>query len=322
MHILITGGAGFIGSHIAEYHLKRGDKVYVVDNLNTGSLDNINLFTKDSNFQFEIADILTWENLSEATLWADKIYHMAAGVGMFYVLQNPVEMLATNIAGCERVLRAVANNKWRPRMIVASSSSVYGLDTPPHKEDDFLIIKSAAHSHWGYAISKLANESFCQAYAQKREVNVTIARLFNNIGPRQTGSYGMVLPRFVQQAVKGDPIIVYGDGKQTRSFCDVRDTVQMLDLLINNAKAINEVVNVGSNGEICINDLALLVKEISGSDSPIQYVSYDEAYGEAIDIVQHRAPCLKKLHSLITYKNQWSLEDTIRDLVKIQRDGL
>lgn len=321
MHVFITGGAGFIGSHIAEYHLKKGDQVYVVDNLSTGSMDNLTACLQNNNFQYEIADILTWEGLTEAVHWADRIYHMAAVVGLFRVIQNPVEVLATNIVGCERVLRAAATSKWHPQLLVASSSSVYGRNTKqPHQETDILKLKSSGQGLWSYAISKFADESFCHAYAQKKAIKVTIARFFNTIGPRQSGSYGMVIPRFIQQAIHATPITVHGDGNQTRSFCDVRDTVNMLDLLINNAKSINEIVNVGNDREISINDLAQLTKKITHSDSVIHHLSYQEAYGEKIYDTKRRLPCLKKLHSLITYQHQWSLEDTIQDLA--QREHL
>src|SRR3990167_2037680 len=297
MHVFITGGAGFIGSHLTEYHLNQGDKVYVLDNLSTGSMDNINLFTKNPNFQYETDDILTWKNLTEAVLWADRIYHLAAVVGVFRVLENPVNVLATNIAGCERLLRAVATSKWHPQVLIASSSEVYGASPrQPLSEDDSLIIKSAAHSRWSYTISKLADESFSLAYARKMKENVTIVRLFNTIGPRQTGRYGMVVPRFIQQAVNAEPITIYGDGTQTRSFCDVRDTVVKLDLLISNEKSTNEIVNVGNDHEISMNDLALLTKKLTHSHSPIQHLSYEEAYGEHIDETMRRKPCLKKLN--------------------------
>ena len=315
MHVLITGGAGFIGSHIAQYHLQKGDQVYVVDNLSTGSMDNLTESIKNSNFQYEIANILTWDRLTETVHWADRIYHMAAVVGLFRVIANPIEVLATNIIGCERLLRAAASSKWHPRLLIASSSSVYGGNTKqPHQEEDILMLKSSEQGLWSYAISKFSDETFCHAYAQKKKLPITIARLFNTIGPNQAGTYGMVIPRFVQQATQGKPITVHGDGEQTRSFCDVRDTVVMLDLLLNNEKSVNEIVNVGNAREISINALALLTKKITHSHSPIK------AYGETIEDVRRRLPCLTKLHSLITYKNKWSLEDTIQDLA--QRQGL
>lgn len=317
MHVLVTGGAGFIGSHIVDHHLKLGDKVYAVDNLNTGSMDNILPFAKHPNFQYEIENILTWSNLTQAALWADRIYHMAAVVGVFRVLENPVDVLATNIAGCERLLRAVASNKWRPHIIIASSSEVYGM-TPkqPLSEDEPLIIKSAAHSRWSYTISKIADEAFGLAYAKKMDERITVIRFFNTIGPRQSGRYGMVVPRFIQQALDSSPITIYGDGTQTRSFCDVRDTVAQLDLLVSSGKSTNEIFNLGNDHEISMNDLALLIKKITQSDSPITHITYEEAYGEKIDETMRRKPCLKKINAIISYKNKWSLEDTIRDLAK------
>ena len=321
MHVLITGGAGFIGSHIAEYHLQKGDCVYVVDNLSTGSINNISECIKHDNFKYDIADILTWDNLTEAVHWADRIYHMAAVVGLFRVIDHPVEVLETNVIGCERILRAAASSKWQPQLMIASSSSVYGGNVKqPHQEDDLLTLKSSERGLWSYAISKFMDEAFCHAYAQKKGVKVTIVRLFNTIGPRQSGSYGMVIPRFIEQAIQGKPLTVHGNGNQTRSFCDVRDSVVMFDSLINNAKSINEIVNVGNDWEISINNLALLIKKITHSESVIKHLSYTEAYGEEIDDIKRRLPCLKKLHSLITYKNKWSLEDSIKFLA--QRQGL
>lgn len=319
MHVLITGGAGFIGSNLAAYHLSKGDQVYVIDDLSTGVMSNIEPFFENNNFQYEIADILTWPGLNEAVFWADRIYHMAAVIGVFRVLKSPTAVLATNITGCERLLRAVNLNKWRPKVLIASSSCVYGITSKtPCSEDDFLSLKSAVHSLWSYSISKLAEEFFSLAYAREKNAKITIARLFNTIGPGQRGQYGMVVPRLVQQAVKGDAMTIFGDGSQTRTFCDVRDTVVMLDSLLNNDKAVNEIVNVGGEVEISINDLAALIKQVTQSKSPIKHLSYQQAYGENMDETMRRSPCLKKLHSLISYKNQWSLEDTIRDLVNRQ----
>ena len=321
MHVLITGGAGFIGSHIAEYHLNRGDQVYVIDDLSTGTMENIAGFMDNPHFQFEQDNILTCAHLARAVFWADRIYHMAAVIGFFRVLENPIDVLATNISGCERLLRAVAEDKWRPRVVIASSSSVYGGNTKvPHSEEDELILKSAAHSLWSYSISKLADESFALAYIRKKNARINIVRFFNTIGPRQTGRYGMVVPRLVHQAISGKPLTVYGDGEQTRSFCDVRDTVAMLDALVNNDKSVNEIVNLGNDHETSINELALLIKKITQSDSLIEHVSYEEAYNEQLlDDTRRRVPCLNKLKSLVSYKHQWSLKDTIQDLAQRQR---
>lgn len=316
MRILVTGGAGFIGSHICEYHLKRGDDVFAIDNLTTGVQDNFDFLSKNKNFQYEVADILTWPQLYENVLWADRVYNMAAVVGVFKVLENPVEVLSTNVLGCERVLRAVEASKWPTSLLIASSSEVYGVNAAqPLKENDDLVYKSAAQSRWCYSLSKLANESFGLAYAAKTKNNIVMARLFNTIGPRQTGRYGMVVPRFVKQAQSGESITVYGSGEQTRSFCDVRDMVVMLDKLMSRKKASGQIVNVGNDREISIRDLATMVKNITKSSSSIEYISYEKAYGVEFDETMRRKPYLKKLNSLISYEYEWILEDTIKYLV-------
>lgn len=315
MHVLITGGAGFIGSHLTEFHLKQGHQVYVVDDLSTGSMDNIAPFTQNPKFRYDISDILTWSGLNDAVLWADRIYHMAAVIGVFRVLKNPVSVLTTNMMGCERLLRAVAMHPSRPPVLIASSSCVYGINPKvPSAESDTLELKSAAYGLWGYAISKLADEALGLAYAREKNVHVVIARLFNIIGPRQSGHYGMVVPRFIQQALTGEPITVFGDGHQTRSFFDVRDTVEIFHGLLQNKAAVSQIVNVGGASEMSINTLAKLIKKITKSTSKIQHESYEKAYGESIDETIRRQPDLKKLHALISFNPKWSIEDTICDL--------
>lgn len=328
MRVLVTGGAGFIGSHLCEYHVKRGDKVYAVDNLTTGLQSNLDFLSKNKNFQYEIADILTWPQLYEAVLWADRVYHMAAVVGVFRVLENPVAVLSTNVLGCERILRAVEASKRPTSVLIASSSEVYGVRaTQPLKEDDELVYKSATYSRWTYPISKLTTEAFGLAYATSRlglgpttiaasAKNIVIARLFNTIGPRQTGIYGMVVPRFIKQAIARENITVYGSGEQTRSFCDVRDLVVMLDKLMSADKAHGQIVNVGNDREISITDLANMVKNITKSSSSIEYISYEKAYGVEFDEMMRRKPSLKKLNHLISYQYAWKLEDTISYLYK------
>jgi UDP-glucose 4-epimerase len=330
MHVLITGGAGFIGSHLAEYHLSQGDKINVVDNLSTGSLENILPLMGDANFHFDEADVLTWPELDKNVAWADRIYHMAAVVGVFKVLEDPIRVLATNVAGCERLLRAAHAAKWNPQVVIASSSEVYGRGVPggcrpgsegveEFREDMELLVGSSAVSRWTYAISKMADEAFALSYARKYGMNIVVARFFNTIGPRQTGRYGMVVPRFVKQAVGGDPITIYGDGSQMRCFCDVRDTVASLDLLVRNPRSAGEVLNVGNNHEISIRQLAELVKERAASSSPIIFIPYHEAYGEDFEEIYHRKPSLDKFFNLTHFTHQWSLEKTLDDLIERER---
>lgn len=320
MRIFVTGGCGFIGSNIVEYHLAKGDEVHVVDNLSTGTLDNIAAFRDAATFRFDEADLMTWPGLISAIEWADRIYHFAAIVGMFKAVVNPVSLIRNNILGCRHLLQAIAQSKARPLVIIASSSSVYG-DNPNHKlnENDNLLIKPPVHPLATYTISKLADETIALAYHREMQIPVIIPRLFNTIGPRQTGRYGMVVPRFVQQACDHQPYTIFGDGTQTRSFCDVRDSVVALDRLAENPAAIGDIINVGNDHEISINQLAELVNHCIGYQNPIQYVSYKEAYGvEYTDITQRR-PDIAKLHQMISFRHEWSLEDTIRDLINRYR---
>lgn len=325
MHVLITGGAGFIGSHIAAYHQAKGDLVHIVDDLSTGSLHNITPLLNEPNVRFHEADILVWPELERAAAWADRIYHMAAVVGMRRVLAEPTKTLAINIAGCERLLRAVRAGGWHPRIIIASTSEVYGAgDHAVYKHEHFeedadLIFHSGFNSRQNYALSKFVDEALALSYAHMHGFQVTLTRFFNTIGPRQTGRYGMVVPRFVEQAVDGAPITVYGDGKQTRSFIDVRDTVRALDLLAGLPATAGEVVNVGNDREISILELAELVRDRAGSRSPIQFVSYEDAYGAGFEDCRRRRPVLDKLRSLTHMSFQWTLEDTIDELIAAAR---
>lgn len=320
MHIVITGGAGFIGSHLAEYHLTKGDFVHVVDDLSTGTLENLMPFERDSRLRFDEADIITWQGLDKAIGWADRVYHFAAVVGMHRVLAEPVRVHSVNIAGCERVLRAAVAGGWKAQVLVASSSEVYGSN---HKgclhEDCVLNIPSGARSRWNYAVSKLADEALSLSYARSFGLHVTVVRLFNTIGPRQTGRYGMVVPRFVDQAITGEPITVYGDGSQTRSFCDIRDTVVALDRLMSNPASAGEIVNVGGDREISIRSLAEMIRVRAKSTSSITFLPYAQAYGEAFDDVARRKPSLEKLLRLVEFKHRWQLEDTLDELIGERR---
>ena len=320
MHVLVTGGAGFIGSHLAEFYLNRGDKVHVIDNLSTGQLENISGLVGHDNFIFDEVDILVWDGFEKALCWADLVYHMAAVVGLFKVLAEPVSVLATNISGCERLLRLLHKSHWNTKLIIASSSEVYGNhpDKVALNEKMDLYVSPDMNTRWNYSLSKLADEALGLSYAREYDMDITIIRFFNVVGPNQTGKYGMVVPRFVNQAVKGDPITIFGNGKQVRAFMDVRDTVELLDRLANTPKSKGEVVNVGNARETTVEELANIVKTRAKSNSPITFTPYHEAYGDNFDEIYHRKADLTKMNGLITYDLQWSLEDTVDDLINRQ----
>lgn len=319
MNVLITGGAGFIGSHLVDYHLARGDKVQAVDDLSTGKLENVEPFLHHSLFRFTQDDLLVWNGLEKAAGWADRIYHLAAVVGVYLVLKEPVKVMATNVACTERLLRVVRSRGGRPQVLLASSSEVYGLSNQAVlSEDSTLLLPSTGGGRWNYAISKLAVEAFGLSYAREFDLHVTVARLFNIIGSRQSGSYGMVVPRFVDQALRGKPITVFGDGGQCRCFCDVRDIAVAFDRLLSNPESAAQIVNVGSDRECSVLELAELVKQRAASASPIRMVSYEEAYGdqEFVDF-RRRVPTIEKLRSLTGLEHRYSLEDTIDELIEI-----
>ena len=320
MHVLITGGAGFIGSHLAERHLARGDQVYVVDNLSTGSMKNVEPFRSNPDFRFAEADILHWGDLGRAVAWADRIYHMAAVVGVKKVLEDPVSVMATNMTGTEKILRAIHSGGWNPQVIIASTSEVYGFNSKgAFAETDDIVLPSGGRLRWTYAVTKLADEFLAFSYARKYGLHLVVVRLFNTIGPNQVGHYGMVVPRFVQHAVHGEALTVYGDGEQTRSFCDVRDTVVALDGLAGCSRAWGEVVNVGNEQEISIRGLAELTVQRARSASSLRFISYREAYGEEFEDVTHRCPVLDKLRDLTGFAPQWKLTDTLDDLIERER---
>jgi UDP-glucose 4-epimerase len=315
MNVLVTGGAGFIGSHLVRHHLALGDRVTAVDNLSTGSAANVAPFLASDRFRFEDADIVAWPGLDDAVARADRIYHLAAVVGMFHVLDHPVDVTRVNVLGCERVLDAAVRSGRRPQIVLASSSSVYGGVDPEDMHEDAIIRMAPRSPLLDYALSKFTNEVQGAAYAHEHGLPVVAVRLFNTIGPGQAGLYGFVVPRFVQQAIAGAPITVFGDGSQTRSFCDVRDTVAMLDALALAAPPGGTVVNLGNASEVSILELAELVRSRARSASPIEFVPYAKAYGRAFDVIPQRRPALARLHGLIGVRPRWTLEATIDDLI-------
>ena len=319
MNILITGGAGFIGSHLAEHHLGKGDQVVAVDDLTTGSMSVIEGFDQDK-FRFIRADILDWNDLEKEVAQADRIYHMAAVVGMFRVLKEPVEVTRVNVLGTERVLEAVVRCKNLPELIITSSSSVYGHSHEKVlKEGIELVYSPEKGGLTAYALSKLTNEVQAMAYREVHGIPLSIPRLFNAVGPRQSGNYGFVLPRFIKQALSGVPLTVYGDGTQTRSFCDVRDTIAALDLLAGKPEAWGHAVNVGNPREIAILELARMVIERSGSSSPIEFVPFEQSYGSKFWQITQRRPSIDLLKELTGFTHRWTLEQTIDDLIARNR---
>lgn len=323
MNVLITGGAGFIGSHLVEYHLNKGDAVQVVDDLSTGKMENVLLFRENKHYGFHEADILSWTGMEAAVRWADRIYHMAAVVGVYRVIKEPIHVLESNIAGTERILKVITASEKKPRILIASSSEVYGNGVSERfTESDDVIIEPTAESRWNYPISKLADEAMSLSYVKEKGLPITPVRLFNVIGPRQTGRYGMVVPRFVKQAVAGQAITVYGTGDQTRSFCDVRDIVVMFDKLLSTDSSIGQIVNVGNDHELSINKLAELIRSKVNPSLDIRHVPYNEAYGQEYKDIQRRRPNLDKLMGLIQFEFSWTLDETLDYLIAQARAGL
>lgn len=298
MKNLITGGAGFIGSHLAEVLLDKGNKVTVIDNLSTGSIDNIRHLKSNPNFSYHIDTIMNKPLMKRLIKNCDMIYHMAAAVGVKYIIDNPLESIRTNVGGTEIVLD-LADSLGKKKVLVASTSEIYGKDRPGKrvfKEDDDRVLGSTSISRWSYSCTKALDEFLALAYRRERALPVIIARFFNTCGPRQTGRYGMVVPRFIKQAIDNKSITVYGDGKQTRCFTDVQDTVKAVILLSKNPDAIGEAFNIGNpDNKVTINALAKKAKSLAGSKSRIKHVPYEKAYEKGFEDMRHREPDISKL---------------------------
>lgn len=312
MHILITGGAGFIGSYLAEALLERGHHVIVIDDLSTGSLNNLENIINNNKFEFVFGNILESPALEYLITKSDMVYHLAAAVGVEMVVKEPVHTIQTNVKGTEQVLEYA--NITKTKVLLASTSEVYGKSTKQtFSEEDDLLIGPPSHSRWSYASSKLLDEFYCTSYYRETGLPVNVVRLFNTVGPRQTGKYGMVLPRFVKNALEGKPLFVYGTGKQSRCFCHVKDTVSAL-LGFLDVNLFGEVYNIGSQESCTIENLAKKVIEITKSSSPIECVPYDKAYAPGFEDMLHRAPKIEKIEKFINWKPKHSLDQIIRDV--------
>jgi UDP-glucose 4-epimerase len=315
---LITGGAGFIGSHLSEALLDGGHEVLILDNLSTGSIDNITHLKGRPGFSYVIDTVTNEPLLAEMIDQCDVVYHLAAAVGVKLIVEQPVHTIETNVHGTEVVLKHA--NKKKKLVVIASTSEVYGksADVPFREAADLVLGPSAKH-RWAYACSKLIDEFLALAYWKEKKLPVVIVRLFNTVGPRQTGQYGMVLPTFVRQALAGHPITVFGDGTQSRSFTFVGDVVDALVRLAGDKRAIGEVFNIGNTGEVTIADLAARVKTMTGSCSPIHYIPYDQAYEAGFEDMPRRVPDISKIRAFMGYEPKMQLDDIIRTVIEHMR---
>lgn len=314
MRVLITGGAGFIGSHLADAYLERGDEVLVIDDLSTGTIENIRHLKNNPRFHYTIDSVHNQPVTAELIDQSDIVVHLAAAVGVKLIVESPVRTIETNVRGTEVVL-ALANKK-KKRVMIASTSEVYGLSTDvPFREDGNLVMGATTKGRWSYACSKAIDEFLALAYWREKKLPTTIVRLFNTVGPRQTGRYGMVIPTFVKQALAGRPITVYGNGKQTRCFGFVGDVVGALIKLMDRSDSVGQVYNIGSNEEISIFELAKKVKELTNSDSEIVFLPYDEAYEEGFEDMPRRVPDITKINQLVGFLPEMTLEGILQSVI-------
>jgi UDP-glucose 4-epimerase len=318
---LITGGAGFVGSHLAEGLLLRGEEVYVLDDLSTGSIDNIEHLKRDPRFHFTLESVHNEPVLAEMIDRCDVVYHLAAAVGVKLIVESPVRTIETNVHGTEVVLKHA--NKKKKKVLITSTSEVYGksADVPFHEDQD-LVMGPTTKGRWSYACSKALDEFLAIAYWHEKKLPVVIVRLFNTVGPRQTGRYGMVIPSFIQQALTGEPITVYGDGNQSRAFGYVGDVVQAIANLAHHPAAVGQVFNIGNTQEITINELADLVKKITGSNSEIVHIPYDRAYEQGFEDMPRRVPDVSKIRQLIGYQPSVDLESILVKIITSMRERL
>jgi UDP-glucose 4-epimerase len=318
---LITGGAGFVGSHLAELLLRDGWVVYALDDVSTGSTANIAHLRDDPNFHLIVDSVLAPAVVGELVYKCDVVYHLAAAVGVRLIVEQPVQTIVTNVQGTETVLEYCA--RFGKRVLVASTSEVYGdhRDEVPLAETARRIYGPTTARRWAYADSKAMDEFLALAYHQERDLDCVIARLFNTVGPRQSGQYGMVIPRFVERALAGAPLEVHGDGKQTRCFCHVSDTIRALKGLMDAGSLRGEIFNVGSQQRISILELAGRVKELTGSDSELSFIPYDEVYGQGIEDMLHRIPAIDKVRAAIGWRPIRDLDRILLDVIEHARSA-
>ena len=315
MRLLVTGGAGFIGSALSERLLRDGGEVSVIDNLSTGSLKNIESFKDNPKFDFVKGDIRNAELMESLVGHSDVVFHLAAAVGVNLIAQEPVHTIETNIGGTEVVLDAA--NKFGRKILIASSSEVYGKsETVPFSEDDDIVLGSTSMPRWAYACSKAIDEFLGLAFYQQYGLGVVIARFFNTIGPRQTGRYGMVVPRFVRSALRDEPVLIYGTGQQSRCFCYVDDVVEAAIGLMNCEEATGKVYNVGSSEEITIEALADKIIELTCSKSKKKFISYEEAYGRPIEDMMRRVPSLERIKTMIGWEPKTQLTEALESIIR------
>lgn len=319
MKALITGGAGFIGSHLAEALLAEGHRVVTIDDLSTGAEANIRHLFGRPDFQFVLETITNEVVMDRLVSECDIVFHLAAAVGVELIVRDPVHTIETNVLGASVVLRLA--NRYRRKVILASTSEIYGKSTAvPFQEDGDGVMGPTTHSQWAYANSKAMHEFLALAYHKQRGLPVVICRFFNTIGPRQTGRYGMVVPRFVRQALRGEPLTVYGDGQQSRCFADVSDVVQAVLKLAAHPDAVGQVFNLGNTAEITILDLARRVIQLTGSSSPIMMVPYDQAYEPGFEDMRRRVPDIRRAAALIGFKPARTLDETLGRIIAYYRE--
>jgi UDP-glucose 4-epimerase len=320
MRVLITGGAGLVGSHLSEALLDRGDEVSVLDNLSTGSIDNIQHLKGHPKFRYTIDSVTNEPLLAELIDASDVVVHLAAAVGVKLIVEAPVHTIETNVHGTEVVLKHA--NKKKKLVLLASTSEVYGKSTDvPFREDADLVLGPTLKHRWAYACSKLIDEFLAFAYWKERKLPVIVVRLFNTVGPRQTGQYGMVIPNFVRQALSGQPITVFGDGAQSRSFTYVGDVVKAMVALIDEPRAVGEVFNIGNGHEISIGELAVRIKKMTGSLSPIVSIPYEQAYEAGFEDMPRRVPDIGKIRDLVGYAPTVELDEILARVIEYFRQS-